>query len=407
MKKAFAVIGANFGDEGKGLMTDFFCRTSDSVLNIRSNGGAQAGHTVCTADGKRHVFSHFGAGSFAGADTYLSGYFILNPMLFSKERLALGNVPGTVFIDRRCRVTLPCDMLLNQFAETIRGNDRHGSCGVGLFETIVRSRDARYRLDYDFVRRTDRNTVKHMMLKIHAEYCMQRAGKLGITGAAKAELQELLTNENLTEHYLDDLYDMAAMCTDADEQIIEAYDTAVFEGAQGLMLDQNRTDYFPNLTPSNTGMQNIRAILDKLEKRETEVCYVTRSFFTRHGAGRFDTEAKAAADEYGLFDKTNAPNEFQGVFRYGWFDLAAFTHSLALDSAFTAADETISVAVTHLDMTDGMVICPDKKLHPAFLADAAGADVLYQISGETAADVQRQPAAAGNRAAACGCGSNR
>ena len=58
------------------------------------------------------------------------------------------------------------------------------------------------------------------------------------------------------------------------------------------MLDQYREDYFPHLTPSSTGMKNIRAILDRLEKRDTEVCYVTRSFFTRHGAGRFDTESK-------------------------------------------------------------------------------------------------------------------
>ena len=146
MKKAYAVIGANFGDEGKGLMTDLFCRTGGSVINIRSNGGAQAGHTVCTSDGRRHVFSHIGSGSFAGADTYLSGYFILNPMLFSKEAAVLGKDTGNIFIDRHCIVTLPCDMLINQFVETARGKSRHGSCGVGIFETIVRNRDSRYAL---------------------------------------------------------------------------------------------------------------------------------------------------------------------------------------------------------------------------------------------------------------------
>ena len=71
-------------------------------------------------------------------------------------------------------------------------------------------------------------------------------------------------------------------------------------------------------------MKNIRAILDRLEKRDTEVCYVTRSFFTRHGAGRFDTESKEIAKHFGLYDNTNAPNEFQGNFRYGWFDLPEF-----------------------------------------------------------------------------------
>jgi len=387
MKKAYAVIGAGFGDEGKGLMTDYFCRKGGSVINIRSNGGAQAGHTVCTAGGKRHIFSHIGSGSFAGADTYLSGYFILNPMLFSKELKILGTDVGRIFIDRRCIITLPCDMLLNQFAETMRGSNRHGSCGVGIFETIVRSRDLRYRLEFCDILKADRNAVRSAMQRIHAEYCIQRADELGITGAARSELTDMLANANLTENYIDDLYAMAAVCSAADAQIIEEYDTAVFESAQGLMLDQNRTDYFPHLTPSNTGMQNIRTILDRLEPRDTEVCYVTRSFFTRHGAGRFDTESKDMADAYGLCDKTNAPNAFQGVFRYGWFDLPAFTGSLALDKKYVAAGERISVAVTHLDMTGGMLLCPAGTLRPEELADRTGADMLYQVSGETAEDV--------------------
>lgn len=391
MKKAYSVIGANFGDEGKGLMTDFFCRTSDSVINIRSNGGAQAGHTVCTAGGKRHIFSHIGSGSFAGADTYLSEYFILNPMLFSKELDTLGNDTGNIFIDRRCKVTLPCDMLLNQFAETIRGNNRHGSCGVGIFETIVRNRDKRYGLDYDYVLKADRGTLKGEINKNNVGYCMKRAEELGITGTAKAELMDILTNEMLTENYLDDLYAMTAMCYDTDEQIIEEYNTAVFEGAQGLMLDQNRMDYFPNLTPSDTGMKNIRAILDRLGKRDTEVCYVTRSFFTRHGAGRFDTESMTVAEEYGLYDKTNAPNEFQGVFRYGWFDLPEFMASLALDRKYIAEDDRISIAVTHLDMTDGMILCPTGKLMPEDIAYMSKADALYKVSGETAENVISQP----------------
>lgn len=75
-KQIKVVIGANFGDEGKGLMTDYFCNklsADGSVLNIRHNGGAQAGHTVVTPDDKRHVFSHFGAGSFnSHVATYLS-----------------------------------------------------------------------------------------------------------------------------------------------------------------------------------------------------------------------------------------------------------------------------------------------------------------------------------------------
>ena len=59
-----AIIGANYGDEGKGLATDYL--TGPDSLVVRFNGGAQAGHTVCTPSGQRHVFSHIGAGSFRG-----------------------------------------------------------------------------------------------------------------------------------------------------------------------------------------------------------------------------------------------------------------------------------------------------------------------------------------------------
>ena len=78
-----AVIGAGSGDEGKGLMTDYFCRNAhdNKVLNIKVNGGAQAGHTVCALDNgeyKHWVFRQYGSGTFAGADTYLLNTFMVN-----------------------------------------------------------------------------------------------------------------------------------------------------------------------------------------------------------------------------------------------------------------------------------------------------------------------------------------
>ena len=59
--------------------------------------------------------------------------------------------------------------------------------------------------------------------------------------------------------------------------------------APGLLLDQNNIDYMPNLTPSNTGLKNVVDLLNKREldgDSKFEVCYVARSYFTRHGAGK-------------------------------------------------------------------------------------------------------------------------
>ena len=147
MQEARIVIGANFGDEGKGLMTDFFAREYmnkyGKCLVSCTNGGSQKGHTVISEDGDRHVFHHFGSGNFVGADTYLTRFFIVNPIIFNREydELLEKKALTKTYVDKRCRVTLPTDMMLNQLVEERRGNGKHGSCGFGIFETICRSRE--------------------------------------------------------------------------------------------------------------------------------------------------------------------------------------------------------------------------------------------------------------------------
>ena len=87
-KSAYVIVGAGYGDEGKGLMTDCLVRKLTEKdrppVNVRFNGGGQAGHTVVCKDG-RHVFSHVGAGSFAHASTFLSSAFIVNPLVLERE----------------------------------------------------------------------------------------------------------------------------------------------------------------------------------------------------------------------------------------------------------------------------------------------------------------------------------
>ena len=85
MAKAFAVKGSSWGELWQRINYDFLCRQVENPLVIRYNGGCQAGHTVVSPEGIRHIFSHFGSGTLAGASTYLSKYFIVNPILFNRE----------------------------------------------------------------------------------------------------------------------------------------------------------------------------------------------------------------------------------------------------------------------------------------------------------------------------------
>ena len=85
-KNVKVIVGANYGDEGKGLGTDYFCSLNpESTIGVLTNGSAQRGHTVDTKDGHHHVFHHFSSGTFNNIPTYITDSFLINPMAFVKE----------------------------------------------------------------------------------------------------------------------------------------------------------------------------------------------------------------------------------------------------------------------------------------------------------------------------------
>ena len=177
MKRAKIVIGANYGDEGKGLMTDYFCREAaargETCLNVLINGGPQRGHTVVTPEGMRHIFHHLGSGSFAGADTYFSDVFLINPMIFREEyeELRRTGADFRVFVHLACRWTTPYDMILNQMAEEFRGSKRHGSCGFGIWETVLRYRKGAGACTFG---ECDEGAVREVLIFMRDEYLRQQ-----------------------------------------------------------------------------------------------------------------------------------------------------------------------------------------------------------------------------------------
>jgi len=86
----------------------------------------------------------------------------------------------------------------------------------------------------------------------------------------------------------------------------------VFEGAQGLLLDQGNKEFFPHVTHSNTGMKNVEILCAQAGITEKEIYYVSRTYLTRHGAGRLPGEDAAMSFE----DLTNRQNQFQGPLRF-------------------------------------------------------------------------------------------
>ncbi|MCH5339695.1 MAG: adenylosuccinate synthetase [Acetatifactor sp.] len=351
MKTAKIVIGANFGDEGKGLMTDYFAneakKQDKSCLVVCHNGGSQRGHTVVSPSGLRHVFHHFGSGNFVGADTYLSSEFIVNPIIFNQELSELKNMEAITkcFVDRNCYITTPFDMMINQIVEEHRGDGKHGSCGLGIFETIVRSRTDKSYSVYEFSNMPVCD-MRMFLDNIATEYLPYRLKQLGIENIP-AKWERILNDKgNIIENYINDFMFMLDNVQIINSDIVDDYNYVIFEGAQGLLLDQNNLSYMPHLTPSNTGIKNPMDIIGNREI-EVEVCYVSRTYMTRHGAGRFDTECKKSDINENIVDLTNIPNPYQDTIRYGMLMLNDLKNRIISDLG--SANVNKSIAITHLN----------------------------------------------------------
>jgi adenylosuccinate synthase len=345
MKTASVVIGANFGDEGKGLVTDYLCwkngknaRGGTETLVVRYNGGAQAGHTVVVPDPgfdggteyRRHVFGHFGSGTFAGAGTLLSRFFIVNPVLFEKEWRVLSGKGArpTVFVDMDAPMTTPYDMLVNQMVEQAR-TARHGSCGVGINETVTRhgkfpvtARDL-----------LDPRGLQTKAEIIRTEYLPQRFAELGFPELAK---NPLVRDESMIERLMlgaDYMRSRCALVSSVTASHLMRTYKVVFEGAQGLLLDEEH-EWFPYVTRSKTGLRNVVQLATEAGIERLDVNYVTRTYLTRHGAGPLPGELERPPYS-GIHDDTNVKNSWQGGLRYAHLDGDLLVDSIIKDQAET------------------------------------------------------------------------
>ena len=352
-----AVIGANYGDEGKGLMTDYFCHQAllenKTCLNVLTNGGAQRGHTV-VQDDKRHVFHHFGSGTFSNADTYISDQFVANPMVFVhelKELEELGLKPKT-YIGQNCMLSTPYDMMFNRILLEHEGV--HNSCGLGIWETKLRYYYTSFPRYVNIINLGDKSIANYLK-GIRDGYYEKRFGDKGII--ISSEWKDIFYSDGIIEHYIEDLRSMQRYTSIVYEPYNLYHDSyhngyIVFENAQGLLLDDPKDE--ANSTPSRTGLKSVeieinRAHIEHLISR-MEVCYVSRKYLTRHGDGPFPEECSKYELGNDVEDNTNVYNECQGHLRYGRLNADELHARIEKDIKSSKLNpQKVSLALTHTD----------------------------------------------------------
>ena len=218
-------------------------------------------------------------------------------------------------------------MMINQIVELSRGRGRHGSCGLGINETVTRC------LTSDLLRTSACDLLKPKNLAskfylLQRDWFRQRLEELGVDFDQALGLLKLYDGEDdierLFSRYLKDVKTMLEYVQ--IESSLPNYPHYIFEGAQGLLLDENRRDLFPHVTRSRTGLTNVLSLCEKLDISCLEATYVTRSYLTRHGAGPLPGES-----DFSFVDHTNVTNKFQGKLRFAPMNIDLISNSINLD----------------------------------------------------------------------------
>ena len=286
--EALIVVGLGYGDEGKGSVVDHLARACDARAVVRFNGGAQAAHNVVLADGRQHTFAQFGSGTFAGAATHLSRYVLVNPLLLflEAEQLARAGVAdplARLTISADAPITTPFHIAANQLRELARGGARHGSCGLGIGETM---RDVVAGIH---IRAGDlRHPARLREALIDLQERKRREMRAGFQGAWPLGTPSALRSARALNDTLEVFATLAETVAIVDEPPDFGAGTVIYEGAQGVLLDEH-AGFFPHVTWSRTTPVNARA----LAGAEATTIGVARTYMTRHGAGPLVTEDAA------------------------------------------------------------------------------------------------------------------
>lgn len=343
------VTGANYGDESKGLVSYCLAREAANdhkkILTVFFNGTSQRAHTSgcrihhCTA-----------AGEDFGSDTFYHERFVVDP-------IALWIEEAKVILDPGCRVILPCDVMRNRKKEVARGKERHGSCGFGLFEAVKRSKN-------------EENAI----------YVADFLTPFALYKKVKRIMEKYSCEQ-------DDLYNLDNWMKAADwvfrhcefaniMSVLPRYDEVIFEGGQGLLLDQSHIKETVHLTPSSTGSYNIADFINFIGE-PTDIYYVSRTYMTRHGAGEMEAECKREDINPDIADKTNMPNPWQGDLRFGYLNQDTLAERVKKDfSAYSNANA--HMVFTQLNYTNGMIATGtnvrEQIKRPEFVKSIIGSD---------------------------------
>ena len=335
--RCVVVVGAQWGDEGKGKIVDVLAEQATIVA--RFQGGANAGHTVLV--GEDEFILHLIPSGILNPDTrcLLGNGVVVDPWVLTREIDTLRergvDLDGRLGVCRRAHLVLPYHRLLDAAQEDSRGSAKIGTTGRGI-GPAYRDKVARTGLRVGDLRDVDRTR----------QIVGEAAARANVTLAGLGDERRVDTDEVMSQ--LEAIRgDLVALSTDAGGEIrggLAAGGRVLLEGAQGALLDIDHGTY-PFVTSSTTTAGGAASGVGIGPTAIDEVIGVVKAYITRVGAGPLPTELREAEAERlrqlgGEFGATTGRPR-----RPGWFDGSVARYAVGVNGL-------TSLAVTKLDVLD-------------------------------------------------------
>jgi adenylosuccinate synthase len=341
--KTAVIVGAQWGDEGKGKIVDVLSENFSVVA--RYAGGHNAGHTVII-NGKKFILQLVPCGVLrSGCRSVIGNGVVLDPLAFLKEVGALREtgvkVDGHLFVSNRAHVILPYHRMIELAAENAPGRVKIGTTSRGIgpaYEDKMGRRGLRVAdlLDLKLLRKHIENAVREKNMIAHALFN-----------------SEPLDADKMYTEYAEAAEKVAPFVCDTAvllNQALAGGESILFEGAQGTMLDIDHGTY-PFVTSSSATSGGAVIGTGVAPTAITSVIGITKAYCTRVGEGPFPSEEKGAAGE----NLRKRGNEYGAVTgrprRTGWLDMPLLRYSNMING-------TSWLVVTKLDVLDDLAEIP-------------------------------------------------
>ena len=335
---AYAVLGAQWGDEGKGKIIDFLSCDADIVA--RFSGGNNAGHTVLNEDG-RFTLHLVPSGIFwPQALCVIGNGVVIDPDVLLDEIDGLSDrgvdISSRLLVSERAHVILPYHVALDQLAEAARGDQALGTTGKGVGPAYS---DKAARTG---VRAAELLDLEALLARLEGIVSQTNALITKVYGSSPLPLSDIFEK---CRRWAERLGPYIEPVEQRVHEALEAGNTVLLEGAQGALLDLDHGTY-PFVTSSHPTIGGACVGLGIHPRHISGILGVFKAYCTRVGSGPFPTELldetgrtiRELAQEFGT--TTGRPR------RVGWFDAVAARYSMQVNG-YTSA------ILTRLDVLDG------------------------------------------------------